>query len=579
METYDPRRKQKDPNRARARQEARQRRRDGAMAVPRERREAEPAPHVAEAEPPKLSQYAHAAQLWARDALWYLRHNPTTWKIGAGVIVAAFALFILSHLLTGRIFPNVWALGVNLGGQTVEEATAALNTYWADEYRLTLSVDGEVLSQVSPAELGLRIDAQVMAEAAKGAGLSGIPFGALIEPTVALDYMSAERFMLAQAQAVNIQPFNAGFAWENGQVVGVRGTDGRELNVSATLERVQATLLDIVQTGRLNLLTTPIPPAFVDPEPLLAQARAITSGPFTFTSYDPFSDTTSTWATQPEHVVKWLQAGAGELIVREDAFKEFIRIMNDTIAASDPTRYIDHEESRTVIQTAINQQQNSVTLRYRYRPQVYKVEGGDTAYRIARKTGVPFFKLLEVNPDRNLEELYPGDEVNLPPRDVTLPQMPIATKRIVVNLNTQQLYAFENGQLKYRWQISSGRDTAPTSPGTYQILNHDELAIGSSYTLCSADTCGQWKMYWFMGIYEIQPGLVNGFHGAVELPNGSYLGGGGVDYPSTFGCIMSLNDLAKELYDWAEVGTMVEIISNEYLPQSELGRKVWNNQV
>jgi len=579
METYDPRRKQREANRARARQEARQRRREGAMAVPRERREAEPAPHVAESEPPKLSQYARAAQVWLRDALWYLRHNPNTWKIGGGLLVAVFALFILSHVLTGRIFPNVWALGVNLGGKTIEEATAALNTYWADEYRLNLSVDGEVLGQVAPSELGLRIDAQAIAQAAKGAGLSGIPFGTLIEPILTLDYMSAERFVLAQAQAVNTLPFDAGFAWENGQVVGVRGQDGRELNVSATLERVQATLADIVRTRRLNLLTTAIPPAFIDPEPLLPQARAIASSPFTFTSYDPFSDTTSTWATQPEHVVKWLQAGAGELIVREDAFKDFIKIMNDTLAASDPTRYIDHEEARAVIQEAISQQRNSVLLRYRYRPQVYTVEQGDTAYRIARKTGVPFFKLMEVNPERNLEELYPGDEINLPPRDVTLPQIPVPHKRIVVNLDTQQLYAFENGQLKYRWQISSGRSSAPTSPGTYQILNHDELATGSSYTLCSADTCGQWKMYWFMGIYEVQPGLVNGFHGAVELPDGTYLGGGGVDYPSTFGCIMSLDDLAKELYDWAEVGTMVEILSSEYPPQSELGRKVWNNQV
>ncbi len=88
------------------------------MAVPRERREAEPAPHVAESEPPKLSQYARAAQLWLRDALWYLRHNPNTWKIGGGLIAAVFALFVLSHVLTGRIFPNVWALGVNLGGKT-----------------------------------------------------------------------------------------------------------------------------------------------------------------------------------------------------------------------------------------------------------------------------------------------------------------------------------------------------------------------------------------------------------------------------------------------------------------------------
>jgi hypothetical protein len=81
-----------------------------------------------------------------------------------------------------------------------------------------------------------------------------------------------------------------------------------------------------------------------------------------------------------------------------------------------------------------------------------------------------------------------------------------------------------------------------------------------------------------MGIYEVLPGLVNGFHGAVELPNGAYLGGGNVSSPSTFGCIMSLDELAKQLFDWAEVGTMVEIISGEYEPRSELARSVRTNQ-
>lgn len=579
MDTYESRRRQKAANRARERQLARQRRRDTAMATPREQRENEtPASHVAVEESPVRVAWQRFS-LWIRDAFWYLRHNPTSWKIGAGLVVAFVAIFILSHVLTGRIFPNVWALGLNLGGKTVEEASAALAEHWANDYRLTLAVDNEVHAQVAPVDLGLRIDAMAMAEAAKGAGLSGIPFGALIEPTISLDYMAAEAFMLARAQEINYPPFNAGFKWENGQVIGVRGADGRELNVSATLERVQSTLLEIVRTRRLNLLTLPIPPEYIDPEPVLAQARAVTSKPFTFTSYDPFSDTTSTWATQPENVVKWLQAGGDRLLVREDSFKDFITVLNDTINSGDSLRYIDYTEAITVVQNAIGEQQTSVTLRYRYRPQVYTVERGDTAYRIARKTGVPFFKLLEVNPDRELSELYPGDQINLPPRDVTLPQMPVAHKRIVVNLNSQQLYAFENGELKFQWRISSGRSDAPTSPGTYQILNHDELAVGSSFTLCSADTCGQWKMHWFMGIYEVQPGLVNGFHGAVELPNGAYLGGGNVDYPSTFGCIMSLNDLAKQLYDWAEVGTMVEVISNEYLPQSELGRRVWNQEI
>ena len=152
-------------------------------------------------------------------------------------------------------------------------------------------------------------------------------------------------------------------------------------------------------------------------------------------------------------------------------------------------------------------------------------------------------------------------------------------KRIIVNLDTQMLVAYDNGEEIFRWYISSGVSNAPTSPGVYQILNHDERAYGSSNTLCDSAgiVCGQWEMNWFMGIYEVIPGLVNGFHGAVLLPNGNYLGGGNVGAPYTFGCVMSSDENARMLYEWADVGTIVEIISWEFPPQSDLGRLAATN--
>jgi len=79
-----------------------------------------------------------------------------------------------------------------------------------------------------------------------------------------------------------------------------------------------------------------------------------------------------------------------------------------------------------------------------------------------------------------------------------------------------------------------------------------------------------------MGIYEVVPGLVNGFHGAVLLPNGTYLGGNNVGVPYTLGCVMSRDDQARQLYEWADHGTIVEIISRDYPPQSELARRAFN---
>ena len=201
----------------------------------------------------------------------------------------------------------------------------------------------------------------------------------------------------------------------------------------------------------------------------------------------------------------------------------------------------------------------STWVTVRYKPIEYTVGRGETAYSISRIEGIPYYLIEQANPDRDLSELYVGDTLTLPSRDLMLPFRPVRNKRIVVDLSDQYLWAYEDGQVVYEWLISSGISSAPTSTGVFQILSHVDVAYGSSFTLCDEDTCGQWIMHWFMGVYEAVPGLMNGFHGAVELPNGAYLGGGNVGSPYTFGCIMAVEDNAKLLYDWAEEGVVVEI--------------------
>jgi lipoprotein-anchoring transpeptidase ErfK/SrfK len=268
----------------------------------------------------------------------------------------------------------------------------------------------------------------------------------------------------------------------------------------------------------------------------------------------------------------WLEVSKKGLDLREEAFSPFLQAQNANLHVVEADRYLDPAETTQAMRQAIANQENAVALRIRYHPATYTVVAGDTGYRIARKTGIPFYLIQDANPGFDLSVLSPGDAIHLPSRDVTVPMPPLNNKRIIVNLDTQYLIAYENGQVMFSWPISSGIEQAPTSPGVFQILSHEPLAYGSSYTLCGDTGCGQWEMQWFMGIYEVTPGLVNGFHGAVLLPNGAYLGGGNVGAPFTLGCIMSRNENAQKLYEWADEGTIVEIISSEFPPQSDVGR-------
>lgn len=569
-ESYQPRRKR--ASRARERYESRRRRESVAMVSRRPPVEIDPRIvqrlNITSARLERLT-------LSVRDLWWYATHLTRLREIVLGAVGIYAVLFIVFNLLQGRIFPNVYSMGVPLAGMTIDEAKAALVDAWNNDIKIELA-DGERRWFASPSELGLKFDPQPIAEAARAVGLAGIPFGWHVQPPVTLDEITAQNYLLNLTAQVEIPPRNAGYKFENNQVVGIPGSDGRMMDVGLTLETLKQLTIPTVLQRRLDLTMTVLEPEMSDPDTHMDAARNMITQPFAILGYDPFRDETISWATTPDVFASWIQATNEGLTLRDDTFAPFMEAQNASLVTpQDDLRFLEPNETLDKMREAIQKQASSVTLRIRYRPTKYEVISGDRAYGIARKTGIPYFMVEEVNSERDLNTLSVGDVLNIPSRDLTLPVDPVPNKRIIVDLETQSLVAYENGQEVFRWLISSGMDSAPTTPGVFQILSHNEVALGSSYTLCGSEGCGQWEMYWFMGIYEVTPGLMNGFHGAVLLPNGAYLGGGNVGQPYTFGCIMSLNENAEKLYKWAEIGTIVEIISREYPPQSELARRAF----
>ncbi len=512
------------------------------------------------------------ALLWLRDALWHAIHNPRIVKGAAGLLTGLFVVFAVVHIVAGRTFPNVWALSVPVGDMTVEEIEGALLDAWKNTIRIELSDQGRAWS-ASPEQIGLILDARKTAEAARSVGMAGIPFGYGVTPIVSVDELAAQNFLLDLTSQVNVAPYNAGYEWQGEQLVGVPGRDGRALEVPLTMQRILQDPAGIAERRRLEIIMAPLAPDVTDPTPHLEDARRVASQTFDFTGYDPITNQTYTWNTTREVVASWLEAGRSGLTLRDEAFAPFIEAQNATLNDNgQQNRYLDPADTKDRVREAIANQATQVSLRIHYRSTTYEIVPGDTGFGISRKTGIPFFLIEELNPSVDWSSLPVGGTLNIPSRDVTLPLNPIPNKRIIVDLRTQSLIAYENGQEVFRWLVSSGISSAPTSPGIFQILSHNDVASGSSFTLCGDRGCGQWQMYWFMGIYEVTPGLMNGFHGAVLLPNGTYLGGGNVGAPYTFGCVMSLDSNAQQLYHWAEEGTVVEIVAPEFPPPSDLGR-------
>ncbi len=129
------------------------------------------------------------------------------------------------------------------------------------------------------------------------------------------------------------------------------------------------------------------------------------------------------------------------------------------------------------------------------------------------------------------------------------PQVPAGGKKlIVVSISQQRVYAYQGGVLVYSFIASTGSGNS-TRTGTFSILDKMPRAYGSTWDF--------WMPDW-MGIYYAGD-LEDGFHSLPLLRDGTRLWGDSLGTPVTFGCIVLGIQDSKTLYNWATVGTTVQI--------------------
>ncbi len=122
------------------------------------------------------------------------------------------------------------------------------------------------------------------------------------------------------------------------------------------------------------------------------------------------------------------------------------------------------------------------------------------------------------------------------------------SKYILVDISEQHMYVYEGDVLIYSWITSTGIHNA-TRTGIFAVQSKIPNAYGSTWNI--------WMPYW-LGIYW-SGGLENGIHALPILSNGATLWAGFLGRPVSFGCIVLGTYEAQVLYDWAEIGTPVEI--------------------
>lgn len=111
---------------------------------------------------------------------------------------------------------------------------------------------------------------------------------------------------------------------------------------------------------------------------------------------------------------------------------------------------------------------------------------------------------------------------------------------IDVDLSTQMVYAYEGERMVNSFLVSSGLWQHPTVTGTYQVYAKypSTLMAGEDYFLPGVP----WVMYFYKGY---------SFHGTYWHSN--------FGTPMSHGCLNMYTPDAKWLYEWADIGTTVNV--------------------
>jgi len=475
------------------------------------------------------------------------------------VLMLVATAFLLYH--SDLIMPGVRTLGVDLGGMSTTQAAALLRQNW--QARTVILDAGDTNWSVSPAMLGVMLDAEATAQVAHQQGRSLATLrevletqgGVSVTPVWQIDPSIAESNLRALAPQLDVPPVNAGLQVMAGRVETTPPVAGRALDVAATVAWLEWNTAQVIAEGKLELVMVPVQPTLADVSVVIDQANQLLASPLSIRAYDPIADLAQAWTVPPDVWGTWLTLGVdpgdSTRLNWEVSAEKAQAFLSAQAATLGPDRTLDMGAAVTAIVDAIRTQRWDMRLRIGYRERQHVVQPGETLSSIARDYGMPYPWIQQANPEAG-DALYAGQVLTIPSPDVLLPLPVVENKRIVVSLGQQRMWVYEYGGLKWEWPVSTGIESSPTSPGVFQIQTHEPNAYASNWNL--------WMPH-FMGIYRPLPtsDFMNGFHGFPTRGGSALLWTGDLGHPVTYGCILISSENAAALYAWAEAGVVVEV--------------------
>jgi len=486
-------------------------------------------------------------------------------SLGALLVILPLILMMLAIVLfqvQQLNLPGVMIFDHEVGWMTSTTTATWVDSLWNQNRNIQLSVsdDPQINYVLTPAELGLWVDADATARAANAVGRAANPFADIFQaitgtpqrilPILYFDEDAARSTLETLSDEIDITPQNAKVALQDGAWIAVPGSDGRAVDVESALKDLSENGFTILIANAMTLQLNPLPSDIADLSPVLEEIDALLQQDLKFTAYDPITDETLSWSVPQEVKTAWVHVNPETQTVQyafdPDAIHELIQSWEAELGERRTFSELPGDDK------LINRWENSqrVNVIIRHAPTTYRVMAGESLWSVSLKLGIPMWYILDANEGLTINNLSAGMSLTIPSKNDLLPLPVVPTKRIVIDIGEQSMTVYENGEIWDEFIVSTGVSDSPTMAGIFQVRTHEINAYASNWDL--------WMPH-FMGIYEAWPGFMNGIHGLPLLSNGQRLWANALGRPASYGCIILDLAAAEALYYWAEAGVVVEI--------------------
>ena len=283
----------------------------------------------------------------------------------AGIsFLAALFVFLLAVRLIfiNRALPGVRSGDGALGGKTAQQMQVVLaDAYTYPQTGLLALRDGASVWTATPADLGVSLDTQAMAEQALAVGRRG-PLalrlqeqvdawmsGVDVAPVVVFDQSRGAATLVSIAASINKAQLDATIGVDGLEVNVQPGQIGRTLDIDASLMVIQPSI-SLLHDADLPLVVRETPPLVLDASEQAAIARRILSQPLTLTT-----DGAGPWTFDPPALASMLrfnlvqdsQGGRYQIGVEPQTMAAFLEpLAPDLQRSPENARFVFNDDTR-----------------------------------------------------------------------------------------------------------------------------------------------------------------------------------------------------------------------------------------